>query len=107
MKTSIVSEIVSFASMSDFRAAYKTTGGHFFDRKTMSFFKSRIESGILKGRFFITSESDFRGMNRFYNLREIQPDLSINTIGEFNSATYKGTIKARLFIFLSEQSKIA
>lgn len=98
-------ETVSFSSMSEFKAAYKAAGMHFFDRKTMNFFKSRIESGVLKDRFFITSESDIRGENRFYNLREIESDLGIRTIGEFNSATSKETIKRRLNTYLSEQIK--
>ncbi len=83
----------SFKTLAEFKAAYKATGMHFFDTKTKRFFNSRIESGLLKGKYFITSESDMRNENRFFNIREIQPDLQIRTIGEFNTLRTKDRAK--------------
>jgi hypothetical protein len=87
---------MNFKTLAEFKAAYKTTDGHFFDKKTMRFFNSRIESGLLKGKYFITSESDMRNENRFYNVREIQEDLSIRTIVEFNKFKSKAQAKASI-----------
>lgn len=92
---------INFKTLAEFKAEYNKTGMHFFDRKTMKFFNSRIESGILKGKYFITSESDMNNENRFFNLREIQPDLQIRTIGEFNTMKTKEQAKNRLEKHLS------
>lgn len=83
-----------FKTLAEFKAVYKSTGMHFFDRKTMKFFNSRIESGLIKGKYFITSESDMRNENRFFNVREIEYDLQIKTVGEFNTLFSKEKAKS-------------
>ena len=85
-----------FKTLGEFKRAYKATGMHFFDRKTMRFFNSRIESGLLKGKYFITSEQFDEKALRYYTLREIQPDLSINTVGEFQQYKTKEAAKAAI-----------
>ena len=82
----------TFTTLAEFKKINKAQGNHFFDRKTMSFFNSRIESGLLHGAYFITSESDMRNTERFYNVRsigmiadgELAGEYTINTVGEFN-----------------------
>ena len=85
---------VGFASMRSFREVYR---GHFFDRETMRFFRSRLCYGgrIVAGRYFVTSEKAcFDDYRRVYHLRRIdaRPDggdggcgYTINTVGEFGS----------------------
>ena len=69
---------------------YNETGGHFFDKETMRFFGSRIESKLYKNRCFITSENNMDGTERFYNVRRFRDDYrSIETIGEFNTIKTK------------------
>ena len=53
-------------TLADARYEYQKKGGHFFDRDTMKFFGSRIESDLYKNRCFITSEKNFDGTERFY-----------------------------------------
>lgn len=74
----------TFATLAEFKAAHKAAGGHFFSRGAMRFFESRIESGLLKGGYFITSESYGDGSPRFYQVRQIDlADLrSIETVGD-------------------------
>lgn len=55
----------AFRDMADVRAANKALGRHFFDAKTMKFFGSKIESGLLKNRYFITSEQPPHGPREF------------------------------------------
>lgn len=43
-------------TISDIRTLNKRAGQSFFNRKTMKFFESRIESTLMKGNYFITSE---------------------------------------------------
>lgn len=83
----------TFKTLAEFKAAYKKTGMHFFDRKTMRFFNTRIESGLLKGKYFITSEAFKESQPRLYTLREIQDDLQIKTVGQFNSCKTKEEAK--------------
>lgn len=85
-----------FKTLSEFKAAYKATGMHFFDHKTMRFFNTKIESGLLKWKYFITSESKSRDGKRYFKLREINPDLSISIVGEFNTCTTKEQAKAMI-----------
>ncbi len=88
---------INFKSIADFKRVY---AGYFFTRKTMRFFNSRIESSILKGRYFITSEQYSQSDNRQFTLREISIDLngdySINTIGDFQRFRSKESAKEYL-----------
>ena len=60
-------------------------GFHFFDGDTKRFFSSRIQSTPpYKGRVFVTSERNtFSNDPRYYTVRCIRLDGSIETIGEF------------------------
>lgn len=66
-------------------------GGHWFSNDTMRFFSSRLpDYAYLKGdyAYFITSEKDFSGNNRFYSIRKFdRRDGKIDTIGDFNRMT--------------------
>lgn len=83
----------SFTTLAEVKEVLKKQDSHFFDRKTMSFFNSRIESKLLHGSYFITSESDMRNTERFYNVRSIgmiaegecAGEITIKTAGEFNT----------------------
>ena len=73
-------------TLAEAKVIYNGTGKHFFDRDTMRFFSSRIESGLYKNRCFITSENNMDGTERFYNVRRFNEDYTnIETIGEFNT----------------------
>lgn len=84
-------------TMADIRLQNKAIGNHFFDRDSMRFFDSRIESGLLDNKYFITSEqfhgSDGYSESRKYTIREAKPDGKIETIGEFNS--FKSKLEAK------------
>lgn len=72
-----------FESMSHLRAANKVAEHHFFERDTMKFFSSRIESGLYKGRYFVTSEQYDSESPRLYTVRHAREDGTIHTVGEF------------------------
>jgi len=71
----------TFKSMSEIKAANRQAGHCFFSRKTMTFHGSRIEGGVLRGRYFVTSEQPPHGPRRF-SLRKAEDDGSIRTIGK-------------------------
>lgn len=76
-----------FKTISEVKKANKEIGHFFFEKATMRFFNSRIESGILKGRFFITSERFNEDTPRLFTLREVKPDGEVETLGEFQEFT--------------------
>lgn len=73
-----------YRTLADLRAANETAGMHFFDRKTMKFWKSRVESTLIRGRYFITSEDEWcldgRDPQRIFAVRYANDDASISTV---------------------------
>jgi len=73
-------------TMVEAKTIYKKTGNHFFDRDTIEFWGSKIESELYKNRCFITSENNFDSTARFYTVRRFGEDFkNIDTIGEFQA----------------------
>jgi hypothetical protein len=71
--------------LEDFIHLHKSGGGHFFDRDTMRFFRSRIlEFDVITG-YFITSEKKcFSDYTRVYSIRKANFETgSVGTVGEF------------------------
>jgi hypothetical protein len=71
-----------FRTMSDVRHANKALGHYWFHRDTLRFFKSRLESELIGGRYFVSSERGPHGP-RMFTIREVNPDGSIDTLGDF------------------------
>ena len=59
-------------------------GRYFFTKKTMQFFKSKIVTGVLHGRYFITSEVNPSNVKR-YTLRKALDSGKIETVGKFHA----------------------
>ena len=76
-----------YRDMAAFRQKNKAMGFYFFSPDTMRFFDSRIESGMIAGRFFITSEqpprfSDGTRSPRGCTVRIACDDGRIRTVGK-------------------------
>ena len=70
--------------MEDVRRKNKESGQYFFSPDTMKFFKSRVESGLIKGKYFITSEQNQDDDPRLFTVRKYDHKKhDIGTIGEF------------------------
>jgi hypothetical protein len=73
-------------SMSDIMKAVAMRGGHWFDRDTLRFFRSRVSSRVYQGFggvYFVSSERGPSGKRR-YSVRSFdQSTASIETAGEF------------------------
>lgn len=82
-------------SMADVKELNREAGQYFFSRDTMRFFKSTIETGLLKGGYFITGESQSGyASGRKYTARKVDYlNGSIETIGEFHSFSTKDGAK--------------
>lgn len=70
-----------FSTMQEVREANKAAGRFWFSESTTRFFNSRVETELIAGRWFVTSESN--GTRR-YTVREVLDDgARIETVGEF------------------------
>ena len=77
---------MSFKTIAEVRAANKAAGHHFFERSTMRFFDSAVESALYGGRFFVTSEKGPVAESvRRYTVREVSQDGKVSTRGEFQA----------------------
>ena len=83
----------TYSHLDDVRTANAAIGHHWFDRDTIRFFRTRIASELIAGRYFITSEQHRDDGPRLYSIREAQPDGTIDTIGTFQK--YKSRSAAR------------
>lgn len=81
-----------FSSMAGVKVANAELGHHFFEKGTMDFFDSRVETDLVEGRYFVTSERFNEDSPRLYTIREVMPNGSINTVGEFQE--YKSKLGA-------------
>jgi len=71
-----------FKTITDLKEANREAGLHFFDRDTMRFFKSKVESGMYAGRYFITSEQGPHGPRK-YTIREARSDAAVIDASNF------------------------
>jgi hypothetical protein len=84
-----------FANLAEVKKANANSGRFWFSPATLEYFHCRVETGLIRGRYFITSECrepepyrDVRGREqeateRRYTVRYAQDDAAIETIGEF------------------------
>lgn len=75
----------TFSSIPALKAAARTAGNKWFTKGAMEFFNSRIETGILRGAYFISSEQ-YEDEPRRYTVRHAvrheNGTLEIETVGE-------------------------
>lgn len=82
-------------TIADLKALNRENGQHFFERDTMKFFRSKIESGIIAGNRFITSEQFNDESARKFTVRTFDTKGRIGQIGEFQAhATRAAAIAA-------------
>lgn len=70
-----------FRTITEIKRANKAAGNTFFDRSHMRFWRSRIESPVYGGKYFVTSEQT--DDERVYTVRRANDDGEIETMGHF------------------------
>lgn len=73
----------NFQTLEEFKELNKQEGYHFFDEDTMEFFNSKMETDLLNGNYFITSEQYSLSSPRQYSIRKANGDGTVDTIGQF------------------------
>ena len=77
-------------TLAEAKKIYENNGGKFFTKDTMEFWGTKVESGLYSNRCFITSDNDFSGEHRYYNVRQFSEDYTkTRTVSEFNKLTTK------------------
>ncbi len=82
-------------TIAELKAANKAAGFYWFSPDTMSFFSSAVESEVLVGNRFVTSEKTPSG-RKGYTVREFDQDTArIHTVGRFMGyATKREAVRA-------------
>lgn len=84
-----------FNNLTELKAFHKEKGGHFFDRQTMKFFSTKIESTLIGGKYFIYSNK-MPYYDRYYKIAEGYP--SGNVFPLENSPQFESKIKAKEYL---------
>lgn len=71
-----------FKTLADVKAINAANGYNFFSKEIMRFWKSRMESSLIKGRYFVTSEEGVAigRAGRVYSLRYAKNNGSVRTV---------------------------
>jgi hypothetical protein len=77
----------SFTSIPAVKAAFSSAGNPWFSPGAMRFFNSTIESSLIGGRYFITSERMEKREPKLFTIRKVvrnsDGSIEIETISEF------------------------
>ena len=84
-----------FKNLAELKAFHKEKGGHFFDRQTMKFFSTKIESTLIGGKYFIYSNK-MPYYDRYYKIAEGYP--SGNVFPLENSPQFESKVKAKEYL---------
>ena len=82
--------------MDEVRRANRRAGDHFFDEEIMNVSCTRVETYLLGGQYFVTSElatDDPSGRERRCTVRRVLPNGRIETVGAYQA--YEGLQAAR------------
>lgn len=102
--------ITHYRDMAHVRAANAASGRHWFEPATLRFFESRPGRTLYGGRYFISSEqfvpSSGPSAARRYTVREVTPDASIGTAGEFQAHDTHGAARQAVRDLLAPVSAV-
>lgn len=98
--------VTEFRTMADVRRANRELGHFWFEPVTLRFFRSRVGESLYGGRYFVSSEqfeaSDGTRAPRRYTVRQVNPDGSIDTVGEFQAYETSAQARAEIRRLLAE-----
>jgi hypothetical protein len=86
-----------FNTMTDIRHANYALGHCWFAPDTMRWWHSRIVSGVLGERYFVTSECQDDNHPRLFTVRMANDDGSIDTVSDFQQ--FRTLTEARVWLW--------
>ena len=84
-----------YNSLSDLKIKHKKENGHWFDRQTMKYFNTKVESALIGGKYFIYSNK-MPLQDRTYQIAEAYPSGNIFPVE--NSPHFKDKIQAKKYL---------
>ena len=84
-----------FNSLSDLKSFHKEKGGHWFDRQTMKYFNTKIDSSLIGGKYFIYSNK-MPLQDRYYAIAEAQSSGNIFPV--LDAPHFKDKTKAKEYL---------
>lgn len=69
-----------YKTIAEIKAKNKEAGNYWFSEDTMRFFGTKIETGVIYDRYFITSEDNFNRTERFFKVRKADDSGKIDTL---------------------------
>ena len=100
--TPATSPLYPFADLAAVKRANEMAEQHWFSPNTLRFFGSRIESRLIGGRWFISSETPDAYTRRRFTVREALPSGHIGNVGEFRQYASKAEARAAVRDLASE-----
>jgi hypothetical protein len=91
-------------NMAEVKAANKLAGQYWFSPATMQFFDSKIETELINGKYFITSEQGPHQLARHYTIRVVNDDATIDTVGEFQAYSSLSVAQWNLRMIIEDQT---
>ncbi len=76
---------MTYSTLAEVVAANDQAGRHWFEADSMEFFNSRLETDLIGGSYFVSSEQYQSGYPRLYTIRQADEDGHIHSIGEFQA----------------------
>ena len=74
----------NYRTIAEIREANQAHGYYWFSHGAMRSFKTRIESAVYSGKYFITSEDNYNGTKRLYSIRQASANGYVGTVEDFN-----------------------
>jgi hypothetical protein len=84
-----------FHSLTELKAFHKEQGGHWFDRNSMKYFNTKIESSLIAGKYFIYSNK-MPYYDRYYKIAEAYPSGNIFPVE--NTPSFDDKLKAKEYL---------
>ena len=106
-------KIFQFENMEQIKEANRKNGHYWFSPGTMQFFNSIVESELLEGGFFITSEKFKKDSPKRYTIRQITNNKGqIKTAGKFQDfktlqSARKGVEKLQLELLFDPRLEVS
>lgn len=79
-----------FGTLDDVKKANADAGQNWFSESTFAWWKTKIETGLIRGRYFITSEDPF-DTGRKYAVRYARDDGHIDTVNPVGYPSTEGS----------------
>lgn len=95
----------TYATISEIKAAAKAAGSHYFDKDSIRFFNAKIESGVLRGRYFLESIRFDANHPKEYKACYIDDEGGIETVRNEADKSHTYKLKSLALSAINQHAK--